>query len=233
MCKGALPPELAIPSASGLPQGATILIEHMSGFPSLIVRSIQDALVEQNHRVCIYDRPGFMLSPQGYAPISPKAMEEALGDALANINEHGPYYVIGHHSGSEYAHIFARTNRLSVVGMSFLYPTASALLGLLSDGIDFAKRKKISSGMVGDSMIAESTSTLASLNLQRMLAAIGIWANGFSTEVYPTVGTKSGNNAALTWALDNPSMVQAQYYELLRRQSTIQILEEVTNSTSV
>ncbi|KAJ1662866.1 hypothetical protein EV178_005474, partial [Coemansia sp. RSA 1646] len=224
-CKGALPPELTAKSADGYPQQATILIEHMSGFTSLVVRSIQDALVEQGRRVCIYDRPGYLLSPQGFAPIAPVAMEKALGAALSSIGERGPYYLVGHHSGSENAHLFLRENERAVVGMAFIYPTDASLLGLMSGGANITEKKSMVISMTGDSMIAENTYSSITLNVQRMLSAIGIWSGTASTETNTNV--EADNQRITEWALANTHIVQAQYFEHLQRQPIVGALEDI------
>ncbi|KAJ2543329.1 hypothetical protein EV175_005987 [Coemansia sp. RSA 1933] len=214
-CKGALPPELRARSADALPQQATILIEHMRGFPALVVRSIQDALVEQDRRVCVYDRPGYMLSPQGYAPLPIDALERALGVALAGIGERGPYYLIGHRSGSENAQLFERESRQSVVGMTLLNPTDTALLGLTSGAVDESRRRTAVSAIIGDSVVAENTYSSTALNIQRMLAAIGIRSDSALTD------TSTDDQIVTEWALANTHLAQAQYYESLQRQAVI------------
>ncbi|KAJ2362004.1 hypothetical protein H4S01_004999, partial [Coemansia sp. RSA 2610] len=80
----------------------------------------------------MYDRPGYMFSPQGYTPMSPVTMERALSSALRKIGEVGPFYVVGHRSGAEYAQVFANMNLDLVVGAALVYPTDTALVGLLS-----------------------------------------------------------------------------------------------------
>ncbi|KAJ1908238.1 hypothetical protein LPJ81_000252, partial [Coemansia sp. IMI 209127] len=193
----------------------------MSGFPSLVVRSIQDALADQNRRVCIYDRPGYMLSPQGYAPISLGAMEKALGIALSSIGERGPYYLVGHHSGSENAQMFLRENELSVVGMAFLYPTYASLLGLMSAAANSTKRGSIATSMTGNNMIAENTYSATTLNIQRMLTAIGVRSDNSLTGA----STDTNNQIITDWALENTHLAQAQYYEHLQRQRIIDELQ--------
>ncbi|KAJ2487203.1 hypothetical protein IWW37_005325, partial [Coemansia sp. RSA 2050] len=154
-CTGKLPMGIRS-NRNSRPHSPTIIIEHAIGYPSLVSQSLHAALVAQNHRVCAYDRPGYMLSPQGYAPIAPDSMEQALASALHNAGEKAPFYVVGHHSGSEYAHLFANARPEQVVGMSFIYPTAAALQGLLAGATKTAIGISLSESMASVGLLSEA-----------------------------------------------------------------------------
>ncbi|KAJ2165356.1 hypothetical protein GGH15_003411, partial [Coemansia sp. RSA 562] len=193
-----------------MPHHSTILLEHVSGYPSIVSKSLQNALIMQNHRVCVYDRPGYMYSPQGYTPISPVTMEQALSSALREAGEEGPFYVVGHRSGAEYAQVFSNINRGSVVGMALVYPTDTALGGLLSPNQTASIRQAMAQAMVDNTMLPDSNLVLSRLNIQRILAPLGTWMTS-----PPTISDTSSSSQNITeWALTSPSLAQAQYLEM-------------------
>ncbi|KAJ2846144.1 hypothetical protein IWW36_004487 [Coemansia brasiliensis] len=205
------------------PQQATILLEHVSGYPSLVSKSIQDELVKYHHRVCMYDRPGYMLSPQGYAPISPVTLERALSSALRIAGEEGPFYLVGHHTGAEYSQIFANINYDSVVGMSFIYPTYTALVGLLNTNQTESIRLARAQAMTDGSLLPDTNLALQRLNFQRALAALGTWMTS-----PPALSDTSSSSQNLTeWALSSPYLAQAQFFELSMQPQLAEIISDM------
>ncbi|KAJ2056115.1 hypothetical protein GGI17_006351 [Coemansia sp. S146] len=223
-CTGRPPLEITDSSFS-LPQKATIIIEHAIGYPSLVSQSLHAALVAQNHRVCTYDRPGYMLSPQGYAPITPDALEQALASALHSAGEKAPFYVVGHHSGSEYAHLFANARPEQVVGMSFIYPTAAALHGLLAGVTKTAVGSSLSEAMASVGLLSEADDSAASLNHQRAICALGLPPSTSST----IAGIHGIGQSMIGWALSGSDLAQAQYFEMSQR---VNILDAINNTRS-
>ncbi|KAJ2814933.1 hypothetical protein GGI24_006219, partial [Coemansia furcata] len=208
-------------------QKATIVIEHAIGYPSLVSQSLHAALVAQNHRVCAYDRPGYMLSPQGYAPIAPYALEQALASALHNAGEKAPFYVVGHHSGSEYAHLLAKARPEQVVGMSFIYPTAAALHGLLAGVAKTAIGSSLSEAMASVGLLSEADDSAVSLNRQRAICALGLSPSASST----ISGIHGIDQSVIGWALSASDLAQAQYFEMSQRANTFNALNNTRSST--
>ncbi|KAJ2778660.1 hypothetical protein H4R18_004474 [Coemansia javaensis] len=201
----------------------TILIEHVAGYPSAVSKSVQNALLAQNHRVCMYDRPGYALSPQGYSPVSPVTMERALSNALRRIGEPGPFYVVGHRSGAEYARLFAAANQGSVAGMAFIYPTSDALLGLLAPNQSQPIRTAISLAMTDSRLLPDSSLQPAHLNTQRVLAALGTWLTSPPTISDPDRASQK----ATEWALSSPYLAQAQFFEAQQQPQLVQIIQDL------
>ncbi|KAJ2059851.1 hypothetical protein GGI08_003151 [Coemansia sp. S2] len=221
-CTGRPPLGIA-DSRIGRPQKATIIIEHAIGYPSLVSQSLHAALVAQNHRVCTYDRPGYMLSPQGYAPIAPDALEQALASALHYAGEKAPFYVVGHHSGSEYAHLLANARPEQVVGMSFIYPTAAALRGLLAGITKTAVGSSLSEAMASVGLLSEADDSVASLNGQRAICALGLPPSTSSA----IAGIHGIGQSMIGWALSGSDLAQAQYFEMSQRANIL----DAINST--
>ncbi|KAJ2507925.1 hypothetical protein IWW47_000873 [Coemansia sp. RSA 2052] len=218
-CTGNMSPE----PVANAPRKATIIIEHAIGYPSLVSRSLHAALATQHHRVCTYDRPGYMLSPQGYAPIAPAALKHALASALHNAGEKAPFYIVGHHSGSEYAHLLANARPEQVIGMSFIYPTAAALHGLLAGITEAAIGTSLSEAMASVGLLSETDDSVSSLNHQRALSALGLPTSSSST----TPGIHGVDHSAAGWAISSSDLAQAQYFEMSQR---VHILKAI-NST--
>ncbi|KAJ2768718.1 hypothetical protein IWQ57_003416, partial [Coemansia nantahalensis] len=195
------------------PSGPTILIEHVAGYPSLVSRSLHDSMVEQGHRVCVYDRPGYGHSPQGFSPISPVTLERALSSSLRTIGENGPFYVIGHRSGAEYARLFATLNRGAVIGMALVYPTDGALRSLLGPKQSEPVRIAAAQAMLDGRLLPEPGLSRLRLNAQRALAALGTWLTS-----PPTVpDTNHAGQKEAEWVLLSPYLAQAQYFEMLQQ----------------
>ncbi|KAJ2745524.1 hypothetical protein GGI20_002128, partial [Coemansia sp. BCRC 34301] len=222
-CIGNMSPE----PVGSLPRKATILIEHAIGYPSLVSRSLRSVLAAQNHRVCTYDRPGYMLSPQGYAPIAPTALEHALASALHNAGERAPFYIVGHHSGSEYAHLLANARPEQVVGMSFIYPTAAALHGLLAGITETAVGASLSEAMASVSLLSEVDDTVSSLNHQRALSALGLPTSSSST----IAGIYGVDHTMVGWAIYSSDLAQAQYFEMSQRAHILKTINSTRPAT--
>ncbi|KAI8318494.1 hypothetical protein GQ54DRAFT_314433 [Martensiomyces pterosporus] len=190
------------------PQQATILIEHPLGYPSLVSRSLQRELISRGHHVCIYDRPGYMLSPQGYVPMPPRTLQQAFTGALYDSGESGPFYIVGQHSGSEYAHLFAHENSGSVVGLSFIHPTDASLDALMWKEMPAETRHNITSLINKGDVASDNEHPLADLNTQRVSAALGI---GLPNA--PTLPNVYDDQALAEWTYSNPNMGQAQFFE--------------------
>ncbi|PIA18471.1 hypothetical protein COEREDRAFT_6702 [Coemansia reversa NRRL 1564] len=224
-CMGGLNDESTHAAFQRPPSKATILLEHVSGYPSFISRSIQTSLIKQNHRVCVYDRPGYMFSPQGYAPISHVVMERALSIALHHIGEKGPFYVVGHRSGSEYAQLFSTINADVVVGMAFIYPTELALLGLLMPNQSALIREATAQAMSDSSLLPESNLEPARLNFQRALAALGTWMTN-----PPTISNSdTASQNATEWALSSPYLAQAQFFEMSQQPQLVEVIRNLNS----
>ncbi|KAJ1734690.1 hypothetical protein LPJ61_000930, partial [Coemansia biformis] len=202
---------------------SVVLIEHVAGYPSLVSKSLQNALLELNHRVCVYDRPGYARSPQGYAPITPVTLERALSSALHSIGEKGPFYVVGHRSGAEYARLFAALNQGKVVGMAFVYPTEAALLSLLGPNQSLHTRIAEAQAMADSKLLPEPNLRPSHLGVQRALAALGTWMT--SPPVISDANRAS--QKATEWALSSPYLAQAQYFEVQQQPQLAQIIQEM------
>ncbi|KAJ2452236.1 hypothetical protein EV183_003094 [Coemansia sp. RSA 2336] len=171
----------------------------------------------------MYDRPGYMLSPQGYAPISPVTLERTLSSALRAAGEEGPFYLVGHHSGAEYSQIFANINYESVVGMSLVYPTDTALLGLLNANQTDSIRMARAQAMTDSSLLPDTNLALPRLNLQRALAALGTWMTS-----PPSLSDASSSSQNLTeWALSSPYLAQAQFFELSMQPQLAEVIRDM------
>ncbi|KAJ2712502.1 hypothetical protein H4R19_002719 [Coemansia spiralis] len=206
-----------------LPPKATVLIEHVAGYPSLVSRSLHSALVAQGHRVCAYDRPGYAHTPQGYSPISPVTLERALSSSLRSVGEGGPFFVVGHRSGAEYARLFAALNRGSVIGMAFVYPTDMALLSLLGHTQSEPVRVATARAMSDSRLLPEPGLGRLHLNAQRALAALGTWLTS-----PPTISdTNISSQPETEWALSSPYLAQAQYFEMLQQPQLAQVIQKM------
>ncbi|ORX68934.1 hypothetical protein DL89DRAFT_267973 [Linderina pennispora] len=198
------------------PQHATILIEHPIGYPSLVARSLQLYFVEHGRRVCIYDRPGYMASPLGFAPVAPEAVHKALSQELYAIGESGPFYVIGVDSGSEFAMLFPHDDYVSTIGMALVRPTQLAVAGLLSNGT-------LAKLMIKHEVLAtDRQRSLETLDNLRLLSAIGFLSSGIPAEA--TI--HESDRALAEWAFANPNMAQIQYFEQVKVGMLADTIEE-------
>ncbi|KAJ1861231.1 hypothetical protein LPJ73_001076, partial [Coemansia sp. RSA 2703] len=199
----------------------------MRGYPSLASKSIQNALVQQNHRVCVYDRPGYMLSPQGYVPVPLPAMEKTLFNGLVALGEKVPFYVVGHHSGSEHAELFVKENRANVAGMALIHPTDVSLEALLAINLDSAnKTATVKNVLNNDGALMDLISSPSYLNYQRAFASIGMVSTNIPIDVDPN---DSGEVAA-EWGLSDPNLPQAQYFERLQQPQLVEAISGLDSS---
>lgn len=182
-----------------LGQQMTVLIEHPAGTSSSqSSTTLQAHLIDQGHRVCIYDRPGYGLSPQGYAPLAAGTLSLALGSALRKMGEPGSYYLVSQQSGADYAQMFAEQNNpSSIVGMSLMYPTPQSL------------QNTVTTNYRGDSKeVAAEMATLPSDEYSAFYYYSPLWLN-FNRAMAALVVPDNNEYSP------NPDLVQAQYFERL------------------
>ncbi|KAJ2510895.1 hypothetical protein GGI11_005314, partial [Coemansia sp. RSA 2049] len=79
----------------------------------------------------------------------------------------------------------------------------------------------MATGIIENNSVSETTPSLAALNTQRMLSALGIWqGNALAEDI-----VSAGNQKTAEWAIKNTQLAQAQYYESLQRTEIMDTLE--------
>jgi pimeloyl-ACP methyl ester carboxylesterase len=101
-----------------------------TGSPTVIIESgfdefsfdwsvVQDDLAKAQ-RVCTYDRAGYAWSEPGPKPRTFAQINLELHDALAKLQEHGPYVFVGHAFGAPIVRNYALTYPGEVAGLVFV-----------------------------------------------------------------------------------------------------------------
>ncbi|EPS39154.1 hypothetical protein H072_7098 [Dactylellina haptotyla CBS 200.50] len=73
-------------------------------------------------RLCYWDRPGYGFSNVAPSPLSAGMAADALSEALAKIDEKGPFILVSHGIGSIYSRIFASRHGKAVKGLMLIDP---------------------------------------------------------------------------------------------------------------
>ncbi|KAK6536331.1 hypothetical protein TWF281_000570 [Arthrobotrys megalospora] len=73
-------------------------------------------------RYCYWDRPGYGFSDVAPSPLSAGMAADALSEALAKVDEKGPFILVAHGIGSIYARIFASRHGKSIKGLMLIDP---------------------------------------------------------------------------------------------------------------
>ncbi len=97
----------------------TVVIENGLGDFSFDWILVQRA-VSKFTRVCTYDRAGYAWSDPGPKPRTYAQLNLELHDALAKLNERGPFILVGHSFGGPVIRNFATTYPRDVAGMVFV-----------------------------------------------------------------------------------------------------------------
>lgn len=84
----------------------TVVLEAAAGSMSAAWGWVQPAITRTT-RVCSYDRAGLGWSEAGEAGYLPERVPEELRALLNQANEHGPFVIVGHELGADFARLFA------------------------------------------------------------------------------------------------------------------------------
>ena len=80
-------------------------------------------LVERQHRVLAYDRPGYGASRKTTTPRDPCTIAAQQHELLAQAGLKPPYVLVGHGMGGLYQYVYARLYPQDVAGLVLLDPT--------------------------------------------------------------------------------------------------------------
>ncbi|KAK6509334.1 hypothetical protein TWF481_004088 [Arthrobotrys musiformis] len=79
-------------------------------------------------RFCYWDRPGYGFSDVAPSPLSAGMAADALSEALATVEENGPFILVAHGVGSIYARIFASRQGKAIKGLLLIDPLHESYL---------------------------------------------------------------------------------------------------------
>ncbi|RVD80843.1 uncharacterized protein DFL_008730 [Arthrobotrys flagrans] len=79
-------------------------------------------------RFCYWDRPGYGFSDVAPSPLSAGMAADALSEALAKVDEKGPFILVAHGIGSIYTRIFASRQGKSIKGLMLIDPLHESYL---------------------------------------------------------------------------------------------------------
>ena len=115
----------------------TVILESGAGAPSAVWAWVQPAVAQQT-RACAYDRAGLGWSDSATLPRDAASIARELHELLLRAGESGPFVIVGHSLGGQYALMFAEHYRSDTAGLvlvdaqhpdtMFRLPAAQAML---------------------------------------------------------------------------------------------------------